>query len=207
VLSVQPLVNRRSEGWSRGQSLAETDISAATSRGGLEPVPCASRLARRIARMVRCQYLHPRPDRSRPVFFTFPEDARWNAGWQAVEFGVEIGEFAGVVRVPQRVFQRLLRERPRPARCVEAYYYSGPGFESIAGRKIRRRQLTEDGNVEISGRDLRSGLRPTTKTRRRTAPRFSYTRLPAHNNAIPRRERREPLFCRRTGLSRGHATG
>jgi len=29
------------------------------------------------------------------------------------------------------------------------------GFESIAERKLRRRQLTEDGNVEISGRDLR----------------------------------------------------
>jgi hypothetical protein len=27
-------------------------------------------------------------------------------------------------------------------------------FESIAERKLRGRQLTEDGNVEISGRDL-----------------------------------------------------
>jgi len=26
------------------------------------------------------------------MFFTFPEDARWNAERQAVEFGVEIGE-------------------------------------------------------------------------------------------------------------------
>jgi hypothetical protein len=25
------------------------------------------------------------------MFFTFPEDARWNADRQAVEFGVEIG--------------------------------------------------------------------------------------------------------------------
>jgi hypothetical protein len=48
------------------------------------------------------------------MFFTFPEDARWNADRQAVEFGVEIGE-----------------------------------------RKLRRRQLTEDRNVEISGRDCR----------------------------------------------------
>ena len=29
-----------------------------------------------------------------PMFFTFPDDARWNAGRQAVEFGVEIGESA-----------------------------------------------------------------------------------------------------------------
>ena len=28
-----------------------------------------------------------------PMFFTFPEDARWNADRQAVEFGVEIGEY------------------------------------------------------------------------------------------------------------------
>jgi hypothetical protein len=27
------------------------------------------------------------------MFFTFPEDARWNAERQAVEFGVEIGEY------------------------------------------------------------------------------------------------------------------
>ena len=89
------------------------------------------------------------------MFFTFPEDAHWNANRQAVEFGVEIGEYRGVVRVPRRVFQRLLPQRPTPERCVEAYYLQRTRFESIAERKLRRRQLTEDGNVEISGRDLR----------------------------------------------------
>jgi len=54
------------------------------------------------------------------MFFTFPENAHWNA-----------------------------------ARCVEACYLQRTRFESIAERKLRRRQLTEDGNVEISGRDLR----------------------------------------------------
>jgi hypothetical protein len=49
-------------------------------------------------------------------------DARWNADRQAVEFGVEIGEYSGVVRVPPRVFQRLLLARPDPEGCVEAYY-------------------------------------------------------------------------------------
>src|SRR5215469_5466713 len=34
-----------------------------------------------------------------------PEDAHWNANQQAVEFGVEIDEYRGVVRVPRRVFQ------------------------------------------------------------------------------------------------------
>jgi hypothetical protein len=89
------------------------------------------------------------PSRSRP--FT----ARWNAEQQAVEFRVKIGEYHGIVRVPRRVFQRLLPERPTPERFVEAYYLQRTRFESIAERKLRRRQLTEDGNVEISGRDLR----------------------------------------------------
>ena len=48
------------------------------------------------------------------MFFSFPEDARWNAERQAVEFGVEIGEYRGVIRVPRRVFQLLLPERPTP---------------------------------------------------------------------------------------------
>jgi hypothetical protein len=65
------------------------------------------------------------------MFFTFPEDAHWNAGRQAVEFGVEIGEYHGVVRVPRRVFQRMLPERPTPERCVEAYYLSSePGSKA-----------------------------------------------------------------------------
>jgi hypothetical protein len=34
------------------------------------------------------------------MFFTFPEDARWNTERPAVEFGVEIGEYHGVVWVP-----------------------------------------------------------------------------------------------------------
>ena len=49
------------------------------------------------------------------MFFTFPEDAHWNVEQQAVEFGVEIGEYRGVVRVSRRVFQRLYSERPSRA--------------------------------------------------------------------------------------------
>jgi hypothetical protein len=59
------------------------------------------------------------------MFFTFPQDARWNSEQQAVEFGVEIGEYRGIVPVPRRVFQRLLPERPSGA-LREAYYPSGP---------------------------------------------------------------------------------
>jgi hypothetical protein len=67
----------------------------------------------------------------------FAKDARWNAERPAVEFGVEIGEYHGVVRVPRRVFQRLLPERPTPERCVEAYYLQRTRFESIAEPKLR----------------------------------------------------------------------
>jgi hypothetical protein len=42
-----------------------------------------------------------RKARSEAPLFTFPEDAHWNVEWQAVEFGVEIGEYCGVVRVPR----------------------------------------------------------------------------------------------------------
>jgi|HubBroStandDraft_3_1064219.scaffolds.fasta_scaffold92007_3 hypothetical protein len=46
-----------------------------------------------------------------------------------------------------------------PEPCVEANYPQRTRFECIAERKLRRRQLTEDGNVEISGRDLRERSR------------------------------------------------
>jgi Protein of unknown function (DUF1488) len=89
------------------------------------------------------------------VFFTFPEDARWNPERKEVEFGVEVGEYRGVVRVPRRVFQHLLGETPSPDRCIEAYYLHRTRLELVVERKIRRRQLTDDGNVEVTGRDLR----------------------------------------------------
>ena len=71
-----------------------------------------------------------------------------------MESGAEVGEYRGVVPVSWRVFQRLHPEQPTPKRGVEAYYLQRTRFESIAERKLRRRQLAEDGNVEISGRDL-----------------------------------------------------
>jgi hypothetical protein len=90
------------------------------------------------------------------MFFTFPENARWNDERQAIEFGIAIGEYEGVVRVPWRVFRHLLMEPPTPERCLEIYHLQRTRFEQIAERKLRRRQLTEDGNIEITGRDLRA---------------------------------------------------
>lgn len=46
------------------------------------------------------------------MFFTFPEVARWNAERQAVEFGVEVGEYLRVVRVPRRVLRTPVAREP-----------------------------------------------------------------------------------------------
>ena len=89
------------------------------------------------------------------VFFTFPEDARWNAERDAVEFGVLLGEYQGTARIARRIFQRLLDQSPTPERCLEAFHLQRTRFEMIVERKLRRRQLSDDGNVEITGRDLR----------------------------------------------------
>ena len=66
-----------------------------------------------------------------------------------------IGEYEGVVRVSRRVFQILLPQAPTPESCLEAYHMHRTRLELIAERKVRRRQLTDDGSVEITGRDLR----------------------------------------------------
>ena len=88
------------------------------------------------------------------MLFRFPEDARWNAERQAVEFGVEIGEYTGIVTIPRRVFQRLVDGAVTPERCLEAFHLQRTRFELVTERKLRHRQLTDDGNVEITGRDL-----------------------------------------------------
>jgi len=89
------------------------------------------------------------------MFFRFPPDARWKPDRNAVEFSIGVGEYEGVVRVPRRVFQILLPEAPTPERCLEAFHLHRTRLELIAERKLRRRQLMDDGNVEITGRDLR----------------------------------------------------
>src|SRR6476646_3503110 len=93
-------------------------------------------------------------------FFTFPDDARWNPDCDAVEFSVILEPYEGTVRIGRRVFQRLLDQSPTPERCMEAFHLQRTRFELIVERKIRRRQLTDDGNVEITGRDLRDKNSP-----------------------------------------------
>jgi hypothetical protein len=45
---------------------------------------------------------------------------------------------------------------------VEAYHLQRTRFELAVERKLRNRQLTDDGNVEITGRDMRSPARAAT---------------------------------------------
>jgi hypothetical protein len=89
------------------------------------------------------------------MFFAFPEDARWNDDREAIEFSVILGQYEGTARIARRVFQRLLDQPPTPERRMEAFHLQRTRFELIAERKVRRRQLTDDGNIEITGRDLR----------------------------------------------------
>ena len=42
-----------------------------------------------------------------------------------------------------------------PEKCMEAFHLQRTRFELTVERKVRRRHLTNDGNVEINGRDLR----------------------------------------------------
>jgi len=101
------------------------------------------------------------------MFFTFPEDTRWNAERQAVEFEVEIGEYHGVVRVPRRVFQLLLPETPTRERCVEAYYLQRTRFESIAERKTPPAAVDRGrecgGQGAGSAQSARGGILPTAE--------------------------------------------
>ena len=87
-------------------------------------------------------------------FFAFPEDARWSPDSEAVEFTVSIGEYQGTVRIPRVVFRRMLGKAVSPETCLESYHLHRTRFERAVEEKLRRRELTDDGNVELTGRDL-----------------------------------------------------
>src|SRR5437763_12882073 len=106
-----------------------------------------------------------RSQRRHSMFFSFPEDARWSPDRQAVEFGVGVGEYEGVVRVPRQVFRRFIDGAVTPEKCLEAYHLQRTRFELVAERKLRSRQRTDDGNGEINGRDLRTPSRKTAVKR------------------------------------------
>ncbi len=86
--------------------------------------------------------------------FAFPEDARWCDSEDAVEFDVRLGDYRAKGYVPRRVFQHLIGSRPSSAECVEYFHLNRTVFERVAEAKVRARQLDDDANIRISGRDL-----------------------------------------------------
>jgi hypothetical protein len=103
----------------------------------------------------------PLPSRSKQrnlmgmSFFRFPDDARWNADTDALEFGVGLGEYEGVVRVARTVFRRLVEGAVSPEKCVETYHLERTWFERAVEAKLHRRELAADGNIDLEPRDLR----------------------------------------------------
>lgn len=93
--------------------------------------------------------------------FSFPDDARWDGVAGAVEFGIAIGEYRGVVRVPRYVFLSLLAERPTPEHCIEAYHLHRSQFERAAEAKLRAHALSADGNLDLTLGDLRLRSTPS----------------------------------------------
>jgi hypothetical protein len=47
--------------------------------------------------------------------------------------------------VPRDVFRRYIDGVVTPEKCLEAYHLQRTRFELIVERKLRRRQLTDDG--------------------------------------------------------------
>jgi hypothetical protein len=76
------------------------------------------------------------------MFFRFPPDARWNPVKGVVEFGIGIGDYEGIVRVPREVLRHLIDGAVTPEKCVEAYHLQRTCFEGIAEQNVRRRHLT-----------------------------------------------------------------
>jgi hypothetical protein len=87
--------------------------------------------------------------------FEFPEeDVRWNPDNGCIEFGVIVGEYKGTVRVPALVFKRFLGQPASPEKCFEAFHLHRMQFEQAVQAKILRREISEDGNVDLLRRDL-----------------------------------------------------
>ena len=65
------------------------------------------------------------------------------------------GIYGGSSDIAARL-QRLLQS-DRLRNGAWSLLFAANPIEGVAERKIRQRQLTEDGNIEVTGRDLREG--------------------------------------------------
>jgi len=89
------------------------------------------------------------------AMFVFPDDACWNDIEDAVEFGIRFGDYAGRVFLPRRAFQSLIGVRPKAEDCIAHFHLNRTEFERIAEARVRARELDDDANIRITGRDLR----------------------------------------------------
>jgi hypothetical protein len=127
------------------------------------------------------------------MFFRFPPDARRNPDRNAVEFGIGVGEYEGVVRVSWRVFQILVPETLTPERCLEAFHLRRTRFELIAERKASPQAVDR-------GRQCRDHRPRSSRARRSTesiSDRLSSDRsMKAAQQAAREAERRFPVRVR-----------
>src|SRR5262249_51955414 len=70
---------------------------------------------------------------------------------QAVDVGVEIGEYRGVVQVRRPAAGASCRSTLPPSVASKATISSRPRSSAHRRAKIRQRQLAEDGGLEING--------------------------------------------------------
>jgi hypothetical protein len=61
------------------------------------------------------------------MFFCFPPDARWNPERSVVEFGIGVGEYEGVVRVPGACSKSCFQRPPRPNAASKPITSTGLG--------------------------------------------------------------------------------
>jgi hypothetical protein len=87
--------------------------------------------------------------------FEFPdEDVRWNPDSGCIEFAVRVAEYRGTVRVPAVLFKRFLGQPVSPEKCYETFHLQRTEFGQAVEAKILRRELSEDGNIDLVHRHL-----------------------------------------------------
>jgi hypothetical protein len=89
------------------------------------------------------------------AFFRFPEDAPWNpkrkpwsSAWRWVDTTERFGRRPGFLGRP-------LGAPTTPEKCFATHDPYRTQLERAVEAKVRRRELAEDGHVELTGRDLR----------------------------------------------------
>src|SRR6267154_4565955 len=111
--------------------------------------PTTKSPSRVITTLRQCRRTDLDRDRGTPRSATPPTPGirvRYRGGSTGLSLGRDMGRRRPGVELP---------EAPTPERCLEGYHLHRTRLEIVAERKVRRRRLTDDGNVEITGRDLR----------------------------------------------------